>query len=275
MATNISYWLTNAIEHLDDPLKSILLQTTRAFSSLLLRYTTLNHLSLTVQSMFLQSARLVTMANDLTQMNFIDIHEQINWLIDCDLELFAKIEQCLKNLFQYQTPLTIHHWITFIDSLSDDHLLNIDNSKDFVFQSRQFILKTNFYCSLILRELTLQHAPSLGSFHLLQLFIEEYLSYRLEQKISFSLNQSIVVTVIDHHEQQRKDLFNRSYQDLFNDDELDDDLESVSDDFIDHRHLLKPLSPVQMDEFILPSETMNDSFSYIFEDLQPLTNELF
>lgn len=251
------------------------MQYTHAFSSLLLRYTTLNHLSLAVQSMFLQSARLITMANDLNQINFADLHEQIIWLIDCDMELFSKIEQCLKNLFQYQTTLTIHHWITFMDSLSDDYLLNIDHAKEYISHARQFILKTNFYCSLILRELTLQHGSSIGSFHLLQLFIEEYLNYRLEQKIAFSLNQSILITVIDNHEQQRKYLLNKTYRDLFNDDELDDDFESLSDDLTDHRQMLKPLSPVPIDDLILPSETMNDSFSYIFEDLQPLTNEIF
>jgi hypothetical protein len=51
---------------------------------------------------------------------------------------------------------------------------------------------------------------------------------------------------------------------------LDDDLESLADDFIEQRNLLKPLSPVQIEDFILPN-----SFSYIFEDLQPLSNEIF
>jgi hypothetical protein len=223
--------------------------------------------------MFLQSSRLLTMSNDLTHINFTDLHDQINWLIECDLNLFLKIEQCFKNLFQCQTMLTIHNWTTFIDTLLDDYLLIYNHTKDYISNARQFLLKTNFYCSLILRELTLHYGTSLGSFHLLQLFIEEYLYYRIEQKISFYLNQFILNTVIDH--QQQKYIINKNSSYLFNDDDIDDDFESLSDDLNDHRNLLKPLSPVQLDEFILPNETILNSFSYIFEDLQPLTNEIF
>ncbi|CAM4797535.1 unnamed protein product [Rotaria magnacalcarata] len=280
IANNISYWLIHAIEHVYDPLKITLIQYTQAFSSILLRYTSLNHLSLTVHTMFLQSSRLITMSNDLTHINFNDLHEQINWLIECDLNLFIKIEQCFKNLFQCQTMLTIHNWTTFIDTLLDDHLILYNNAKEYIYNARQFLLKTNFYCSLILRELTLHYGTSLGSFHLLQLFIEEYLYYRIEQKISYYLNQSVINLVIENlnneqQQQQQKYIMNKNYQYFFNDDDIDDDFESLSDDFNDPRNILKPLSPVQIDDFILPHGTVTDSFSYIFEDLQPLSNELF
>jgi len=271
IATNISYWLIHAIEHLYDPLKSTLIQSTQAFSSILFRYTTLNHLSLTIQTMFLQSSRLLTMSNDLTRINFSDLHDQIHWLIECDLNLFNKIEQCFKNLFQCQPMLTIHNWTTFINTLLDDYLLISNNhTKEYLSNARQFLLKTNFYCSLILRELTLHYGQSLGSFHLLQLFIEEYLYYRIEQKISFYLNQSIINLVIENlnNEQQQE-------KDLFNDDDIDDDFESISEDFNDQRNILKPLSPIQIEDFILPNQTITNSFSYIFEDLQPLSNEIF
>jgi len=210
------------------------------------------------------------MSNDLTLINFNDLHEQINWLIECDLNLFIKIEQCFKNLFQCQTMLTIQNWTTFIDTLLDDYLLIYNHTKEYIYNARQFLLKTNFYCSLILRELTLHYGTSVGSFHLLKLFIEEYLYYRIEQKISFYLNQSIINLVIENlnNEQQQE-------KDLFNDDDIDDDFESISEDFNDQRNILKPLSPVQIDDFILPNQTITNSFSYIFEDLQPLSNEIF
>lgn len=242
-----------------------------------MRYTSLNHLSLTAQAMLLQSSRLITMSNDLQLINFNDLHEQMNWLVECDLNLFTKIEQCLKNLFQCQTMLTIHSWTTFIDTLLDDYLIVSNNTKEYVYNARQFLLKTNIYCSLILRELTLHYGTSLGSFHLLQLFIEEYLYYRIEQKVSFYLNQSAVDFVIENmtSQQQRKYLANKNYQYFFNDDDIDDDFESISDDMNDSRNIPKPLSPIQIDDFILPNETENNSFSYIFEDLQPLSNEVF
>ncbi len=217
--------------------------------------------------MFFQSSRLLIMSNDLTLINFNDLHEQINWLIECDLNLFIKIEQCLKNLFQCQTMLTIENWTTFIDTLLDDYLLlsssSSNHSKEYIFNARQFLLKTNFYCSLILRELTLHYGQSVGSFHLLQIFIDEYLYYRIEQKISIYLNQTIFNLRIDNLYNQQEE----EEKDLFND---EDDLESLTDDFNEQRNQFKPLSPVQIDEFILPN-----SFSYIFEDLQPLSNEIF
>ena len=218
--------------------------------------------------MFFQSSRLLTMSMDLTLINFNDLHEQINWLIECDLNLFRKIEQCLKNLFQCQTMLTIQHWTTFIDTLFDDYLLNAPPNKEYLSHARQFLLKTNFYCSLILRELTLHYGQSLGSFHLLQLFIEEYLYFRLEQKLAAYFNQTIVHLVMDNFNKQQE-------KDFFQDEEIEDDLESFSDDLNEQRNSLKPLSPVPMEEFLLPNPTLTQSFSYIFEDLQPLSNEIF
>lgn len=222
--------------------------------------------------MFLQSSRLLTMSTDLTLINFNDLHEQINWLIECDLNLFLKIEQCLKNLFQCQTMLTIQNWTTFIDTLLDDYLLISSHTKEYLSHARQFLLKTNFYCSLILRELTLHYGQSLGSFHLLQLFIEEYLYYRIEQKISFYLNQAVINLVMDNFNNQQQQ---QREKDLFNDEDMEDDFESLSDDFNEQRNSLKPLSPVQIEEFILPNPSLTNSFSYIFEDLQPLSNEIF
>ncbi|CAF0747311.1 unnamed protein product [Adineta ricciae] len=272
IAMNLSPWVRYAIEHLYDPLKSFLLQYTQIFTSILLRYTSLNHLALTIQNMFTQSSRLAAMSNDLTRINFSNLHDQINWLVECDLTLFTKIEQCLKNLFQCQSMLTIQHWTTFINTLLDDYLILYHNTSDYLFHARQFLLKTNFYCSLILRELTLHYGNSLGSFHLLQLFIEEYLYYRIEQKLSMYCNQTQMNFMIENLNNKQQNVRRIStYEDLFNDDELDDDLESLGEDFNDQRSLLKPLSPVQIEDFILP----NDTFSYIFEDLQPLVNEIF
>jgi hypothetical protein len=156
--------------------------------------------------------------------------------------------------------LTIQNWTTFIDTLLDDYLLLSKHTKEYLSNARQFLLKTNFYCSLILRELTLYYGQSVGSFHLLKIFIEEYLYYRIEQKISGYLNQTIfhfMIENLNNQQQQEEDLF-------------EDDFESLSDDLNEQKSNLKPLSPVQIDEFIFPN-----SFSYIFEDLQPLTNEIF
>lgn len=44
-------------------------------------------------------------------------------------------------------------------------------------EARNFILKWNFYVSLILRELTLKSAQSLGSFQLIRLLFDEYMYY--------------------------------------------------------------------------------------------------
>lgn len=218
--------------------------------------------------MFFQTSRLLTMSMDLTLINFNDLHEQINWLIECDLNLFRKIEQCLKNLFQCQTMLTIQNWTTFIDTLFDDYLLTNHQTKEYLSHARQFLLKTNFYCSLILRELTLHYGQSLGSFHLLQLFIEEYLYYRLEQKLAGYFNQTIVHLVMENFSKQQE-------KDFFHDDEIEDEFECFSEDFNEQRQTFKPLSPVPMEEFLLPNPTLTQSFSYIFEDLQPLSNEIF
>jgi hypothetical protein len=51
-------------------------------------------------------------------------------------------------------------------------------------EARNFILKWNFYISLILRELTLRSAPSLGSFQLIRLLFDEYMYYLVVSRLA-------------------------------------------------------------------------------------------
>ncbi|KAG6439607.1 hypothetical protein O3G_MSEX000918 [Manduca sexta] len=51
-------------------------------------------------------------------------------------------------------------------------------------RARRLLLDWSFYSSLVIRELTLRSAASFGSFHLIRLLYDEYVSYLIERRVA-------------------------------------------------------------------------------------------
>ncbi|CAF1046407.1 unnamed protein product [Didymodactylos carnosus] len=307
MAHNSSYWIIYAIQHLCEPLKTIMINLVQAFSSILLRYTSLNHLCIAVHTMLIQPSRLLSMSNDIGNVDFHDLHDQAHWLLECDMDLCIKIEQCIKSILQCRTITTIkttENWTILLETLLYDILKPYEDTKEYIAASRKFLLKFSFYCSLIIRDLTLHYGDSLGSFHLLETFLEEYIRYRIEQKISQAMGQSVLMIVIENMNNEKNKLaatmasmneYEKQLklqqqsnddeivdEDVGDDEDLYDDVEenfsSISEIQQNNHYYIKPLSPV--DDLLLNNENRDlhcstNKQQCIFEDLQPITSAVF
>lgn len=58
-------------------------------------------------------------------------------------------------------------------------------------EARNFVFKWNFYISLIIKELTLKSAPSLGSFQLIRLLFDEYMYYLVVSRLAQAQHKTL------------------------------------------------------------------------------------
>jgi hypothetical protein len=58
--------------------------------------------------------------------------------------------------------------------------------EDYAAQVRQFLMRWSFVATLIVRDLTLRSSRSFGSFHLMRLLVDEYLTFASERKLTRS-----------------------------------------------------------------------------------------
>ena len=77
---------------------------------------------------------------------------------------------------------TLEDWSQWLDSLLNDLLKPHSNlsAEKYTKQAKQILLNWSYYCSMVIRDLTLRSAASFGSFHLIRLLYDEYLFYLIE-----------------------------------------------------------------------------------------------
>jgi hypothetical protein len=80
----------------------------------------------------------------------------------------------------------LEDWSQWLDVLLSDLLKPYSHlsPEKFTKQAKQILLNWSFYCSMVIRDLTLRSAASFGSFHLIRLLYDEYLFYLIEHKIA-------------------------------------------------------------------------------------------
>ena len=66
-------------------------------------------------------------------------------------------------------------------SMTIDRLIGIGNKCYFKLLSRDFLIAWSFIVSLVIRDLTLRSVKTFGAFHLLRLFMDEYILYMLDE----------------------------------------------------------------------------------------------
>jgi len=90
----------------------------------------------------------------------------------------TQLVQSILNLINDTDPAS--QWPNWCLRLVDG---GIDGGKS-LDEARNFVLRWNFYISLIVKELTLRSAPSLGSFQLIRLLLDEYIYHLVVSKFS-------------------------------------------------------------------------------------------
>ncbi|XP_026328577.1 MHC class II regulatory factor RFX1 [Hyposmocoma kahamanoa] len=83
---------------------------------------------------------------------------------------------------------TLEQWATWLEGCVRTALQPHERKPDYTQRARRLLLDWSFYSSLVIRELTLRSAASFGSFHLIRLLYDEYVSYLIERRVAAHTN---------------------------------------------------------------------------------------
>ncbi|XP_025017524.1 transcription factor RFX4 isoform X2 [Tetranychus urticae] len=180
-------WLKVALYNLPDTLKSIKIDLSRHLGNLLRRQTSISHL--------IQAARMVVNNGDVTPQMICDWrslsidlitreaiqsshrNESIN---NINLDFIITALRDFGRLLEEESP--IETYFDWLNALVQYCIINNSNNLRYTFKenSKQFLSTWSAFASRIIHELSLNSAPSFGSFHLLRLLFDEYLLYIVE-----------------------------------------------------------------------------------------------
>ncbi|ORZ41434.1 RFX DNA-binding domain-domain-containing protein [Catenaria anguillulae PL171] len=167
---NLESWILASMEGYYPMLVARKVEVAKVFAQQLKRHTSLNFLAQAAVQVLESAENMHTMFIEWSKLDFEGIKDQAAWVTECrkvDVMQIAEME--VKNLLTGSTKL--EQWTKL-------------EPARYIQQARQFILKWSFYGSLVMRDLTLRSMSTFGSFHILRLFIDEYIFFVVEQRIA-------------------------------------------------------------------------------------------
>ncbi|XP_063821261.1 transcription factor RFX3 [Ostrinia nubilalis] len=154
-----------------------------ALAAALRRYTSLNHLAQAARAVLTNHNQIQQMLADLNRVDFRVVREQAAWACSRASAAAAhRLEQDFKATLG--RGATLEQWATWLENCVKNALAPHERRADYTARARRLLLDWSFYSSLVIRELTLRSAASFGSFHLLRLLYDEYVSYLIERRVA-------------------------------------------------------------------------------------------
>ncbi|XP_045764717.1 transcription factor RFX3 [Maniola jurtina] len=154
-----------------------------ALSAALRRYTSLNHLAQAARAVLNNQHQIQQMLSDLNRVDFRVVREQAAWACACGSNSPAhKLEADFKSRLGRGAPLEA--WASWLEGMVRAALAPHERRPDYTPRARRLLLDWSFYSSLVIRELTLRSAASFGSFHLIRLLYDEYVSFLIERRVA-------------------------------------------------------------------------------------------
>ncbi|KAL7751643.1 hypothetical protein RI367_003109 [Sorochytrium milnesiophthora] len=182
-ARGLENWIMAAMEQYHPMLITRKIEVAKVFGGQLKRHTSLNHLAQAAVSVLENHDQAQGMLFEWGKVDFEGLRDQAGWVTECrKMDVIQFLEVDIKGLLASASKL--EHWTQWIDSVV---LRFLDEKLDptrYIFQARQFLMKWSFYGLLLMREISLRSLSTFGSFHILRLFLDEYLFYIIEQRIA-------------------------------------------------------------------------------------------
>ncbi|XP_028043390.1 DNA-binding protein RFX2 isoform X3 [Bombyx mandarina] len=154
-----------------------------ALAAALRRYTSLNHLAQAARAVLTNHHQIHQMVLDLNRVDFRVVREQAAWACAC-----AAAPHALRLETDFKATLcrgaSLEQWAAWLEGCVGAALLPHEARPGYTRRARRLLLHWSFYSSLVIRELTLRSAASFGSFHLLRLLYDEYVSYLVERRVA-------------------------------------------------------------------------------------------
>ncbi|XP_061709848.1 transcription factor RFX3 isoform X4 [Cydia pomonella] len=154
-----------------------------ALAAALRRYTSLNHLAQAARAVLANQHQIQQMLSDLNRVDFRVVREQAAWACSCGSAATAhRLEADFKATLG--RGATLEQWAAWLEGCVRGALAAHERRPDYTARARRLLLDWSFYSSLVIRELTLRSAASFGSFHLIRLLYDEYVSYLIERRVA-------------------------------------------------------------------------------------------
>ncbi|CAH0626849.1 unnamed protein product [Chrysodeixis includens] len=203
-----------------------------ALSAALRRYTSLNHLAQAARAVLTNQHQIHQMLADLNRVDFRVVREQAAWACSCGSAATAhKLEADFKATLGRGASL--EQWAGWLEGCVRQALAPHERRADYTARARRLLLDWSFYSSLVIRELTLRSAASFGSFHLIRLLYDEYVSYLIERRVAAHLNQPPIAVMQRDLEHEDEEIPEEQLQDEPDDEDQDwewDDDEEEDDE---------------------------------------------
>lgn len=172
------------------------LEAASRFSAVLRRRTALNHLAQAVKNILGSGENRGVMLIDWANLDWFAIQEQLHWIMPGQADWVVFVESGWRGHLNEGSSL--HQWILWLEIMVDtclgsDATLGVDMEVS----ARTIIMRWSLLTSLIMRDMTLRSAASfgtpklgslllidfVGSYHLLRMFLDEYVMYYLEKRV--------------------------------------------------------------------------------------------
>ena len=176
------YMNESLVMRFSQSLRHYKLAAARHFGQKLRRYSSVNHLAQAAANVLESHEQAMQMIHDFSKIDLENVRSQAVWATECDVQEFIQLESDFRYLLQSAGKLEqFTQWLRnilnrFVDNISREF-------EEYQAASRRFLLRWKFYCSLVMRELTLRSASSFGSFHLIHLLFDDYLFFLIEQRL--------------------------------------------------------------------------------------------
>ncbi|XP_075970951.1 regulatory transcription factor Rfx isoform X2 [Anticarsia gemmatalis] len=176
-----------------------------ALAAALRRYTSLNHLAQAARAVLTNHHQIHQMLADLNRVDFRVVREQAAWACSCGSAATAhKLEADFKATLGRGASL--EQWAGWLESCVRSALAPHERRADYTARARRLLLDWSFYSSLVIRELTLRSAASFGSFHLIRLLYDEYVSYLIERRVAAHHSVPCIAVMQRVLEQEEEDI---------------------------------------------------------------------
>ncbi|KAJ3361709.1 Transcription factor rfx3 [Allomyces javanicus] len=174
-ARQLESWILAAMDGYYPMLVARKVEVAKVFAQQLKRHTSLNFLAQAAAAVLETAEQMHAMFLEWSRLDFEGIKDQASWVTECrKVEVTQIAEMEVKNLLTSSSKLD--QWTVWLDS-------KLDPAR-YIHQARQFLMKWNFYTALCLRDLTLRSMSTFGAFHIVILFLNEYLFFVVEQRIA-------------------------------------------------------------------------------------------
>ncbi|XP_033102225.1 transcription factor RFX4-like [Anneissia japonica] len=199
-AYELDDWLKFALSNLPENLRLVKFQVSKGFTELLKLQTSLNHLCQASKTVIHNSDIVSQMLEDWELVDFPGILQQTMYTLNehrCEdiVHLIVNFYQEFECLLDDHA--SIESYTEWLDSIIDRGIVkpSTDNSFRLEKLARFFLLNWSSVSTRIIRDLTLHSAPSFGSYHLMHLMFDDYVTYSigmlLAQSRAIDLKESL------------------------------------------------------------------------------------